>query len=80
MCRKKRESKGDLQRTHGGAVRKEEPLELSVRLGNIYIKVEEKVRIGKRAYAYIADKEMTLLLAIIWQRKSEKMAGGGKAG
>lgn len=54
---KKMESKGDLQRTHGGAVRKEESLELSVRPGNIYIKAEEKVRIAKRAYAYIADKE-----------------------
>lgn len=58
---KKLESKGDLKRTHGGAVRKEESLDLIVRPGNVFIKIEEKVRIAKRAYSYIMDKETVFI-------------------
>ncbi len=50
-----------LKRTHGGAVRVREQLQLSMVPGNVFNKVEEKSRIAAKAYEYIEDEDTIIL-------------------
>ncbi len=54
---KRMEEKELLIRKHGGAVKKEERLSLSIRPGNVYKRKDEKVRIANKAFEYIKDKD-----------------------
>lgn len=54
---KRMEEKELLIRRHGGAIKKDELLSISIRPGNIYKKKDEKIRISNRAFTYINDKD-----------------------
>ena len=54
---KRMEEKELLIRKHGGAIKKEEGLLLSIRPGNVYTRKDEKIRIANKAFEYIKDKD-----------------------
>lgn len=58
---KRMEEKELLIRKHGGAVKKEELLSISIAPGNIYKKKEEKIRIAARAFEYINNKDTVFI-------------------
>lgn len=57
----KLEERGLLKRIHGGALRAEEQLWVPFASGNIDKKKDEKLRIAKKAYEYIEDRDTIIL-------------------
>ncbi len=57
----KLDSQRMLKKVYGGAVKKEEVLELALDPGELYLNREKKERIARKAYTYIENRESIIL-------------------